>query len=172
MPADQDRSAINAGSEKAAMHRRQRKPLDLRLMEIFGTDWCGNDAPPLTNRKIYVKDDGVHRVFSMQDDGGFVGIGYPDEWHVIMRTEAARAFALWTLWVWACDWFGLRSAIYYRALHHRVKGSWRLDYKRRGRWRKNVRLSSYDEWWAENRAETACAERPTEPRASGREDRT
>jgi hypothetical protein len=129
---------------------KRRTPLHRRVMDLTGTDWCGNGAPPMTNRKVYVKDDGVHRVFSTIDDGGFVGIGYPDEWHVIMRTEAARAFALWTLWVWACDWFGLRSAIYYRALQKSVRGSWRLDYKRRGRWRKNVRLSSYDEWRAEH----------------------
>jgi hypothetical protein len=125
---------------------RKRRPLDQRIMDLTGTDWCGNGSPPLTNRKVYVYDDGVHRVFSTVDDGGFIGVGYPDQWHVIMRTEAARVFALWVLWLWVLDWFGLRSAIYYRALQHRVKGRWRLDYKRRGRWQKRLRLSSHDEW--------------------------
>ena len=132
-------------------------PLDQRILDLVGTDWCGNGAPPMTNRSVYVIDDQVTRVFSTVDDGGFVGIGYPDEWHVIMRTEAARVLALWTIWLWVCDWFGLRSAIYYRALHHRVGKGWRLDYKRRGRWRRHVQLTSHDEWWQAERAAGARA---------------
>lgn len=120
------------------------------LMDVLGRDWCGNAGPPLGNRRVYVHDNGVHRVFSMQDDGGFVGIGYPDEWHVIMRTEAARIFAWWTFKVWLCDWCGLRSRIWYVALHRSVSGKWKWHpYKHR----KHVWQSSYEAWQTEHRAE-------------------
>jgi hypothetical protein len=135
-------------AECVAANKRPRKRLDQRLMELSGTDWCGNDAPPLTNRKMYVYDDGVYRVFTMQDDGGFVGIGYPNEWHCIIRTKAARLFALWTLKVWVADWFGLRSWLYYIALHHRVGHKWSLEpMKWHRRTRSLTRRATYEEWW-------------------------
>lgn len=130
---------------RQATKGRPRVALDQRMMTLFGTDWCGNDAPPLTNRKMYVHDDGVYRVFSMVDDGGFVGVGYPDQWHVIMRTEAARWFAWWTFKTWVTDWFGLRSHLYYVALHHKVKGEWKLSPYRHKR---RVWPSSHDAWHA------------------------
>ena len=64
-----------------------------------------------------------------------------------MRTHAARLFAWWTFKVWVASWFGLREAIYYRALHHKLGGSWRLDYKRH-KPSDRVWVSSYDEWKA------------------------
>ena len=131
-----------------AEQARNRRPLARRIMEITGTDWCGNDSPPMTARSVYVKDDGVIRVFSMIDDGGFVGIGYPDEWHVIMRTKAARMFAWWTFTLWVKDWFGLRSWAYYTALHKNVRGGrWRLWRPYGRRTRALTRWSSHDEWW-------------------------
>ena len=137
---------VVADSEHAMVApARRRRPLDVRIMELVGTDWCGNDAPPLTNRNVYVHDDGVTRVFSTIDDGGFVGIGYPDEWQVIMRTRAARLFAWWTFKVWVASWFGLREHIYYRALNHRVGNGWRFSYKRH-RPSDSVWVSSHDEW--------------------------
>jgi hypothetical protein len=88
----------------------KHRSLDRRVMDLLGTDWCGTSVPPLgANQHLYVRDDAVTRVFSMWDDGGFVGIGYPDEWQTHMRTKAARLFALWTLKMWVFDWFGLRS---------------------------------------------------------------
>jgi hypothetical protein len=63
-----------------------------------------------------------------------------------MRTKAARIFALWTLKMWALDWFGLRSHLYYRALSHSVKGTWNPKYPRQGRL---TRLSSHEEWRSE-----------------------
>jgi hypothetical protein len=110
---------------KAMTKHRRRRSLDTRIMDALGNEWCGNTCPPLANRQTYVHDDGVTRVFSMMDDGGFVGIGYPDEWHVIMRTKAARLFAWWTFKTWAAGWFGLREFIWYRALHHKCHGKWR-----------------------------------------------
>jgi hypothetical protein len=120
-------------------------------MRVFGIGREGHSGPmpPLdhwVNDTLYVKDDGVTRVFSMQDDGGFVGIGYPDEWHVIMRWGCARMFAWWVLRRWVQDWFGLRSALYFRALNAKVNGSWkRLGPPRRAR---GTRRSSHDEWTA------------------------
>ncbi len=112
-----------------------------RVMTLTGS----NGGTPLEGHREYIADDGVHRVFSMVDDGGFVGIGYPDQWHVIMRTKAARMFALWTLRVWLADWCGLRSAIYYRALGRATGGSWQRPGSPR-RVRALTARSSYDEW--------------------------
>jgi len=115
-----------------------------RLMDALGTQWCGNKAPPLTNRSLYVREDGgLTRVFATVDDGGWVGVGYPDDWQVIMRTRSAHLFAWWVFKTWVADWFGLRSAIYYRALHRWCSGSWKRPGRRD---RELVRVSSYDEW--------------------------
>lgn len=138
-------------AQKAAMTgQRSRVPLTRRIMEATGNKWGGGIAnPPLSNHGVYVKDDGLIRVFSMQDDGGFVGIGYPNEWHVIMRTKAARLFAWWTFKMWVVDWFGLRSWAYYVALHKDVRGGrWRLWYPYARRTRALTRWSSYEEWQA------------------------
>lgn len=115
-------------------------------MRVTGTEWCGNrEAPPLTHRVTYVQDDGVTRVFSTIDDGGFVGIGYPDEWHVIMRTKAARMFAWWILRLWVTNWFGLRERVYFRALHHKVGRGWRLTYKP-NRVNKLTHRTTHEQW--------------------------
>lgn len=114
-------------------------------MDLLGTDWCGASFPPLTNRSLYVRDEEITRVFATWDDGGFVGIGYPDEWQTHMRWKTARMFTWWVLRTWAADWFGLRSHIYYRALSHSVKGTWRPKYPNENRL---TRRSSHDEWKA------------------------
>lgn len=113
-------------SAKASTPKRRRKRPDERIMDLVGREWCGNRATPLTNRSCYIHDDGVTRVFATWDDGGFIGIGYPDQWQTHMRTKAARLFAWWVLRTWVADWFGLRSRIYYIALHHKCDGRWKL----------------------------------------------
>lgn len=135
-------------AKAAITGKRHRKRLTRRIMDATGNEWGGSASPPLSNRSIYVKDDGVYRVFSMVDDGGFVGIGYPDQWHVIMRTKAARMFAWWTFKVWLADWCGLRSWAYYVALHAHVDHKWKLrPYKEaHKRTRRMTHLSSHDEW--------------------------
>lgn len=117
-------------------------------MDVTGRPWGGSSSPPLgTHQSLYVHDDDVTRVFSMIDDGGFVGIGYPTEWQVIMRTKAARMFAWWTFKLLVGDWFGLRSWLYYTALHRSVRGGrWKLRLPYGKRTRALTRLSSYDEW--------------------------
>lgn len=127
---------------------RKRRSLHRWLMDVTGNEWCGSAGPPLANHSIYVHDDGVTRVFSMQDDGGFVGIGYPDEWHVIMRTKAARMFAWWTFKLWLRDWCGLRQWVWYTALHRSVGGKWEPLWWLRNERRtaKFTRPSSHDEW--------------------------
>jgi len=133
---------------KAVRRRwRYRPRLSRLLMNVLGHDWCGHKGPPLGgHQSIYVADDGVTRVFSMQDDGGFVGIGYPDEWQVIMRTKAARMFAWWTFKMWLKDLCGFRSWLYYLALHAELH-EWKLrPYPRSG---PLTRLSSHEEWRAE-----------------------
>lgn len=115
-------------------------------MDLTGTDWCGNGAPPMTNRKVYVEQprDQTTYVFSRIDDGGWVGVGHPDSWHTVsIRPKAFRMAAWWALRMWVVDWFGLRSAIYYRALHAKVRGKW----QRQGTpERKLARRSSHEQW--------------------------
>lgn len=101
------------------------RKLDRQIMDKLGTDWCGTTAPPMTNRTIYVQEEGVTRVFSRIEDGGFVGIGYLTDWHVIMRSQSARIFAWWTIKMWIFDWFGLRTNLWYRALNHHLNGTWK-----------------------------------------------
>jgi hypothetical protein len=99
-------------------------------MALLGVRWCGNNCPPTGgNQSLWVHQkvdfDDV-RVISFIDDGGWVGIGTPNDWHTTsIRPATMRRMAAWILWQWARDWFGLRSDIYYRALHRKVSGNWR-----------------------------------------------
>jgi len=132
----------------ACESKRRRRPLDQRIMAMVGNEWCGNDCPPLDHRSLYVKEDGVTRVFATTNDGFEVGIGYPDHWHVIMRRESARMFAWWVFVTWVRDWFGLRTKLYYAALHHRVRGEWKWTPHKHAR---TVHRSSH-EWFADREA--------------------
>lgn len=139
------RWAVSDAAREALMLGKPRRKLDRWIMDTLGRDRCGNNGPPRDNQSIYIHDDGVWRVFSMQNDGFQVGIGYPDEWHVIMHTEAARLFAWWTFKVWVTDWFGLRTHLWYAALHRRVSGKWKWHPYQHP---KRVWRSNYDAWLA------------------------
>lgn len=141
-------NVVNEVAEVPAFRKPRRGAKT--AMRLFGAvrEGHGGPMPPLDSwatPTLYLKEDGVTRVFSMTDDGGYVGIGYPDEWQVMMRWRAARLFAWWVLRQHARNWFGLRSALYFRALHAYCSGSWgRLGTPRR----RLTRTSSHDEWWA------------------------
>jgi hypothetical protein len=133
-------------SQTASQAKKSRKPLPRLLMDLLGRDWCGNSNPPRDNRSIYIHDDQVIRVFSTSNDGFEVGIGYPDQWHLFIRWEAAKIFAKWVLKIWIADWFGLRTHLWYVALHRQVKGEWKLiPYHHPP----CVWKSSYEEWESE-----------------------
>lgn len=135
-------------ANKAVSVGKHRRKLDQWLMDTFGRDWCGSSGPPTDNRKVYIHDGSVTRVFVTTNDGFEVGIGYPDEWHVIMRRKAALHLACFVFKIYLFDWFGLRSWIYYRALHHAVDGEWKLHpYPK---YRKQVWISSYEKWEKEH----------------------
>lgn len=137
--------------EMKAATGRQRRPLDRRVMDLTGNEWCGNAGPPMDHRNLYVHDDGVTRVFATLNDGAEVGIGYPDEWHVIMRTKAARMLAWWVFKLWLKDWLGLRSWAYYVALHRSVRGRWRI--RPYGKRPTLTRPSSFEEWASTHKRE-------------------
>lgn len=146
MPTDQ-----RAGHSEAqqVVTGRRRRSLDRWVMDVLGNEWCGSAHPPMDHRTLYVQEGGVHRVFSLQNDGFDVGIGYPDQWHVIMSSRTIRLFVRWWLRQVAADWFGLRSWLWYTALHRCTSGRWKFDPYRAARRRKKiVRPSSHDEWVA------------------------
>ena len=99
------------------------------VMNLVGQWWCGHPAPPNGGSDslwVHQRIDGNVQVVSFIDDGGWVGFGTPDSWHTTsIRPAAARRMAAWILWRWAVDWFGLRSAIYYRALFAACGDGWR-----------------------------------------------
>jgi hypothetical protein len=103
-------------------HRIRRFELADFLMNRLGTEWCGNRYVPGSNMKLRFKDDGTEKVVATWDDGGFIGFGLPHEWQFHVRTESARKIAWWLLWnQWVLGtWCGLRTAIYYWALHRHV----------------------------------------------------
>lgn len=76
---------------------------------------------PLDHESITVDDDGVERVFCFLNDSFEIGIGYPSEWHAIIRRPAIHRFMRWYIrrWAWG-EWFGLRRWIFYGLLSRRV----------------------------------------------------
>ena len=101
--------------------KRSRKPIEDRLYEALGGQWCGNTTAPMDNRAYRWGHDGDdYRVVSQGEDGSAVWIGTAHEWHTSMSLQRFRRIAMWTLWQWAWgDWFGLRTRIWYRLLRRR-----------------------------------------------------
>jgi len=121
--------------------------LNDRIHELVSEDWGGSRcAPPGSTQKLYVleknpkmtftlrdfenaekereRGNGVVYVFSALDEGSSVGIGYLDNWHVILSVPTTMRlawFVLWTVWVKA-TWFGLKRFIYFNTLHRMVEG--------------------------------------------------
>ena len=93
-----------------------------RLYYLLSEHWCGNEMVPLDHRSIHIDDDGCTRVFCFLDDSFEIGIGYPDEWHAIIRRPAIHRFIWWYLCQWAFgEWFGVRRWIWYKLLHRSCK---------------------------------------------------
>lgn len=128
-------------SEGSAAVNEPRETMAERVMRLTGDEWCGHDAPPggaHNGMNVSEPHDGVVRVIVSLNDGHEVGIGWPNEWHVIMRTETARLFALWVLKEWVRRWFGLRDALYYRALSAKGGKGWNRIGPRRARHARRV----------------------------------
>ncbi len=59
-----------------------------RLYDLLGDEFCGNTTMPLDHRSLkWTSDGGVDRVFVFLNDAFEVGIGYPDEWQVMLRRK-------------------------------------------------------------------------------------
>ena len=109
---------------KRVTRRMRRKDLDHKIMHWAGDDWCGNDVPPASTLrwKIYyddTDDSGEYRVYSVDNDGFDLWIGYANEWKWHMSRKEALKLAWFILWTWRGkgEWFGFKRWAYYKALH-------------------------------------------------------
>lgn len=117
------------------------------MVDLLGDDEHGDGqrSPPGAGAKVYVETNGTGRsprsrksvpyeemtnpsrkgllyVFSALEDGGEIGIGWPDKWHVILNGGVALRLAWFILWTWWArgTWFGLRRRIWYWGLRRRI----------------------------------------------------
>lgn len=100
--------------------------LERFLYHVASQQWCGSDHEPLDHRHLQFESDGVKRVFSFFDGVHEVGIGYPTEWQVIMRSRDFNRMVRWYLWHRVVtDWLGFRTRLWYWLLHRRIQNNQR-----------------------------------------------
>lgn len=109
------------------LSRLRRFSFERWLFSALSDHVTGNDDIPLSWSSKHIHDRGVERVIAFCNDSFEIGIGYPTEWHVIMRREAFHAMMRWYLGQWAREWFGLRRWFWYKLLFRRVERSRRLS---------------------------------------------
>ncbi|MBP9839983.1 MAG: hypothetical protein KBC44_03355 [Candidatus Pacebacteria bacterium] len=104
-----------------------------KLYELLSTDWCGNDSPPLTYRKMTYGEDGCEYVVVFEEDSSALGFGYPDEWKLFIDRKNFHKVVRWYLkqWAWG-DWFGVRRWLWYKLLHRKVERTIAIGKKMRG----------------------------------------
>lgn len=105
---------------KVAGHRS----LEGLIYHGLSEHWGGNDMVPLDHRTLYITEkNGCDYVFSFLNDSFDIGIGYPNQWHVILRRETIHSFIFWYLRQWVFGgWLGIRRWIWYKMLRRRVVG--------------------------------------------------
>jgi hypothetical protein len=93
--------------------------IDKHLGENFG----GNSiAPGATAELNFGEMDGAHPMYvacTYPNDGHDLWLGTPNTWHVFYKAKDARRLAWFILWQWWAKgtWYGLKSKIWYWALH-------------------------------------------------------
>jgi len=92
---------------------------ELIMRAVGGPDWGGNTSVSGDHLALRVRPSNDEtEVYATSNDGFELWIGWPNKWcwHTDRRTARRLAwFVLWTWWARG-EWFGLRRAVYYRAL--------------------------------------------------------
>jgi hypothetical protein len=89
----------------------------------LGDEWGGSSAPPGVNAELdFGEIDNGRPMYVARaccNDGHELWLGTPNTWHVFYRAKDARRLAWFILWEWWAKgtWFGLKSKIWYWALH-------------------------------------------------------
>lgn len=99
------------------------------IYSLLSEKWCGNDMVPLDHRTLHVKErETLEYVFSFLNDSFEVGIGYPSEWHVILKRKTFHKMLFWYLrrWIFS-EWLGLRRYIWYKLLFRRCEKTRRFN---------------------------------------------
>jgi hypothetical protein len=117
----------------ARMQRFVHRPFWQRIYHVTSKDWLGNNDPPLTDKTIlkydvhFTKDTWNNEAYSIVtyvDDGHEIGFGYHDEWKLIISRKVFAKAVRSYIKIWAWDnWFGLRSWLYFKALHKIVENN-------------------------------------------------
>jgi hypothetical protein len=131
---------MSISEEVASMEKHPRvarvrrfvfRPFWQRVYNVTGTDWCGNNSPPLVDKtllKYNFEDDPkawdgkAYSVATFVEDGHEIGFGYGDEWKWFIDRKVFSKIVRRYIFIWAWhNWFGLRDWLYFKALHKIVQ---------------------------------------------------
>jgi hypothetical protein len=90
-------------------------------------EWGGSESPPGVNAKLDFGDldNGrpMHIARTYCNDGHDLWLGTPNQWYVFYEAKYARRLAWFILWEWWAKgtWFGLKSKLWFWALHIKVE---------------------------------------------------
>lgn len=100
----------------------KRLPLEDRLFDALGTEWCGGTHPPMDRMTLTVNgtERGVEHVYAVGNDGFELWIGYPDKWLFHTGRRGAKALTWFLIRWWVGEWFGIRRWLWYKLLTRRI----------------------------------------------------
>jgi len=120
-------ASVEKHPKRARVKRFIFRPFWQRVYNFTGTDWGGNNSPPLVDKTIYKYDfhsdskawDGqAYSVATFIDDGHEIGFGYHNHWKMFIDRKIFAKIVRRYIFIWAYyNWFGLRNWLYFKALH-------------------------------------------------------
>ena len=136
MSKNQEIASMEKHPRIARIKRFIHRPFWQRVYNLTGTDWGGNNSPPLVGKTILKYDfhedksswDGkAYSVATFFEDGHEIGFGYYDAWKWSIDRKVfakiVRRYVFIQVWY---NWFGLRHWLYFKALHNIVNKQQRM----------------------------------------------
>lgn len=130
MGKNEEVASMENRPKRARLLRFIRRPFWQRVYNLTGTDWGGNNSPPLVDKTILKYDfyedktqwnNEAYSVVTYVDDGHEIGMGYGHEWKFFIERKAFAKVVRRYIFIWAWhNWFGLRNWLYFKALHNIV----------------------------------------------------
>lgn len=130
MSKNTEMASVEKHPKRARILRFIRRPFWQRIYNLTGTNWGGNNSPPLVDKTILkydiyedktAWDKQGYSIATFIDDGHEIGFGYHNQWKLFINRKIFAKIIRRYLFIWAFyNWFGLRNWLYFKALHNIV----------------------------------------------------
>lgn len=122
-----EQAVVEKNPRIAKIKRFIFRPFWVRVYNLTGTVWGGNNSPPLAEKTILKYDfydrpktwgGKAYSVATFYEDGHEIGFGYHNEWKWSIERKVFAKIVRRYLFIQAYhNWFGLRHWLYFKALN-------------------------------------------------------